>query len=241
MKKLAFVTGGSRGIGRAIVKELVDSNWDVVFTYCESAEEGKQLAKETGALALRCDVRSMDQLFNCYSQGRIYFGQSSYDLVVCNAGISKSGLFSQMNQEDENQLIDVNIKGVMNTAKVAVDNLVEAKSGSIVCISSMWGLAAAPYEVTYSTTKAAIVGFVRSLAKELGPSNVRVNAIAPGVIITDMVKDIAPEIMESLREATPLGRFGQPEDVAKVVKFLGSDDSSFMTGQVLSVDGGFII
>lgn len=242
-RKLAFISGGSRGIGAAAVKEFVQKGYNVVFIYEKEVEAAKQVIDdaEGKAIGLKCDVRDFEGVKDAQKQGRIYFGASKYDAVICNAGISRVGIFNEMSLDEIREIMDVNFMGVVNVIKATVDEMIEAKEGSIVCTSSMWGLAGASSESIYSSSKAAIIGLVRSLAVEMGPSGIRVNAVAPGVIETDMCKDIDDEIMDRLKNITPLGRTARPEEVAKTIFYLASKDSSFITGQVLGVDGGFIV
>ena len=160
-------------------------------------------------------------------------------MLVCNAGIYIGGLFHQMEGADFDRLMDVNVKGIFHCVKAATPAFLKKQTGSIITVSSMWGQVGASCEVAYSATKGAVIAMTKALAQELGPSGVRVNCVAPGVIQTDMCADVAPEIMDELKEQTPVGRLGQPEDVAKAMVYLA--DAEFVTGQVLPVNGGFII
>lgn len=242
-EKIAFISGGSRGIGAAAVKEFVEKGYSVVFIYEKEDEAAKKVMEDAAgkAIGIRCDVRDFEKVKDAQKQGRIYFGAPRYDAVICNAGISRVGIFNEMDLDEVREIMDVNFMGVVNVVKATVDEMIEAKQGNIVCTSSMWGLAGASSESIYSASKAAIIGLVRSLAVEMGPSGIRVNAVAPGVIETDMCKDIDDEIIERLKTITPLGRTAKPSEVAKIIYYLASSDASFVTGQVLGIDGGFIV
>lgn len=241
MEKSAFITGGSRGIGAATVKKFTEEGYKVVFVYRSDDEAAKKVMEETGALGIRCDVRDREALAKAVRDGKIYFGLRTFDALVCNAGISRNGLFMDMDPETEDEIIDTNYKGVANSIRAVMPLMMDVKNGAIVNVSSMWGLAGASAETVYAATKAAVIGLTRSLAVELGPSGIRVNAVAPGVIMTDMCKEIDCCSLDVLKDETPLERHGKPSDVAEAIFFLCSDKASFITGQVLGVDGGFIV
>ena len=241
MRKSVFITGGSRGIGAACVELFSKNGFAVAFAYGNDDRAAQKLAAKTSALAIKADVSDAKQIEKAFDQARTYFGISSFDVVVCNAGISASGLITDMSDEDVDNLIAINLVGTINMSRKAALHMVEAKNGSIVMISSMWGLRAASCESVYAATKAGIIGFARSLAAELGPSGIRVNVVSPGVIATDMNSEYSEADMSALAEETPLGRIGRPEEVAEAVYYLASDKASFINGQVLGVDGGFAI
>ena len=234
--KTALVTGGSRGIGASVVRGLAAMGCEVVFLYHQDHRAAEEIARETGARAICCNVSDREQV-------RAAIGQEpkAFDIVVCNAGVSLVGLFTDMTQQEWECLRGVNLEGVLHTLQAVIPAMVSEKAGSIVLVSSMWGRCGASCEAAYSATKAAVIGLAKSLAKELGPSGIRVNCVAPGVIDTDMNQNLTEADRDSLREETPLMRLGAPEDVAEAVLFLASEKASFITGQVLGVDGGFVI
>lgn len=232
MKK-ALITGASRGIGAGIARALAADGWGGVINYRESAGKAKSLAAELGWTAICADVSDVTAVEVMFEQaGRI-------DLLVNNAGISKYGLFTDISAEDWNRVFAVNVDGARNCCKAVIPQMVSRKSGVIINISSVWGVWGASCEVLYSATKAALISMTRSLAKELGPSGIRVNCIAPGVIDTDMLSFFSPEDKAAMAEQSLLGRIGTPGDVAHLAAFLASDKACFITGQVIGVDGGF--
>ena len=241
MRKSVFITGGSKGIGAACVELFSKNGFAVAFVYGKDNKAAQKLAAKTSALAIKADVSDVEQIEKAFDQARTYFGIRSFDVVVCNAGISASGLITDMNEDVVDLLIGINIVGTINVSRKAVSHMVEEKKGNIVMISSMWGQRAASCESIYAATKAGIIGFARSLAAELGPSGIRVNVVSPGVIATDMNREYSDEDMSALADETPLGRIGLPDEVAEAVYYLASDKASFINGQVLGVDGGFAV
>lgn len=241
MKKTALVTGGSRGIGRATVRKLISEDYQVAFCYKESAEEAAALVKETGAMAIRCDVANREQTFACVESACRDLGKPAFDVVVCNAGVSLIGLFTDMTAAQWETLRGVDLDGVVNVLQAAIPAMVSDKRGSIVLTSSMWGVTGASCEAGYSATKAAVIGLGKSLARELGPSGIRVNCVAPGVIDTDMNAELTEADIEALKNETPLCRLGTAEEVAELISFLASEKASFITGQVVGIDGGFVV
>lgn len=241
--KTALITGGSRGIGAACVRKYADEGFGVAFLYSASEHEAMELAEETGARAIRCDVSDSEQVRQAVAQAEAFFDQNLHgtDVLVCNAGISVEGLVQDLTDEEWEKLQGVNLTGALNTVRAAVPGMVSQKSGSIVLMSSMWGRSGASCEAAYSATKAALIGLGQGLAKELGPSGIRVNMVAPGVIDTDMNKGRSEEDWEEIMADTPLGRVGKPEEVAELVYFLTSDKAGFITGQTVGIDGGFIV
>lgn len=239
MKKAAIITGASRGIGRAVAYRLAEDGYIPVINYLKSREKAEKIASETGGMAFCADTADSSAVKNmidtaCKKTGGI-------DVLVNNAGISVSGLFTDITPEQEQRIIDVNLKGVLNCTRHAVPYMISRKKGRIISISSMWGEVGASCEVHYSAVKAAVIGFTKALAKELGPSGITVNCIAPGVIMTDMNSAYTEDELNILKEETPLMRLGTPEDVAGAVSFLASDSADFITGQILGVNGGFVI
>ncbi len=241
MRKSVFITGGSKGIGAACVELFSKNGFAVAFVYGKDNKAAQKLAAKTSALAIKADVSDVEQIEKAFDQARTYFGIRSFDVVVCNAGISASGLITDMNEDVVDLLIGINLVGTINVSRKAVSYMVEEKKGNIVMISSMWGQRAASCESIYAATKAGIIGFARSLAAELGPSGIRVNVVSPGVIATDMNREYSDEDMSALADETPLGRIGLPDEVAEAVYYLASDKASFINGQVLGVDGGFAV
>ena len=244
MSKVAFITGGSRGIGRAIARELAGEGYAVGINYLHSASEAQQLVDELvqqgcAAMAVQADVSDRAAITAPIRAVEREFGE--IDVLVNNAGISQQDLFQYTDEALWRRLFAVNVDGAYNTIQAVLPAMIARQSGSIVNISSMWGLRGASCEVSYSATKAAIIGLTRSLAMELAPSHIRVNCVAPGVIRTDMVEKLGQETIDALTEETPLGRIGTPEDIAEAVAFLAGDKASFVTGQVLTADGGFIL
>ena len=241
MRKSVFITGGSKGIGAACVELFSKNGFAVAFVYGEDNKAAQKLAAKTSALAIKADVSDVEQIEKAFDQAQTYFGIRSFDVVVCNAGISASGLITDMNEDVVDLLIGINLVGTINVSRKAVSHMVEEKKGNIVMLSSMWGQRAASCESIYAATKAGIIGFARSLAAELGPSGIRVNVVSPGVIATDMNREYSDEDMSALADETPLGRIGLPDEVAEAVYYLASDKASFINGQVLGVDGGFAV
>ena len=244
MKQVALVTGASRGIGRAIALELAREGYAVCVNYHQNrwaAEETATDIRRDGgeALALSADVADKTAVAGMVRRVEAALGPVA--LLVNNAGVSRQGLFQDLDDGDWDRMFRVNINGARNAILAVLPQMLHEKAGCIVNISSMWGLRGASCEVGYACTKAALVGLTRSLSLELAPSGIRVNAVAPGCIETDMVRALGPETMGQLAEETPLGRLGRPEDIAHAVAFLASKRASFITGQILTADGGFIV
>lgn len=233
MQKKALVTGSSRGIGAATARALAGSGWRVTINYIQSREKAEALAAELGTEAVRADVSDSAQV------QAMFDAAGPFDLLVCNAGIAWSGLLTDMTYSEWRRIVDVNLGGVFNCCRAAIPHMVHEKRGCILCMSSILGVYGGSCETAYSATKGGIIAFVKGLAKELGPSGIRVNAVAPGVILTDMVAHVDPAVLEALREETPLERNGRPEDVAKAMVYLAG--AEFITGQILPVNGGFVI
>ena len=244
MKQVALITGASRGIGRAVATELSRQGYAVCINYIQSREAAEALAAQLRgqgreAIAVQADVANSGAVNAMVRQVEAELGPVT--LLVNNAGISWHGLFQDMDDGEWDRTLAVNLTGARNTARAVLPRMISEKSGCIVNISSMWGLRGASCEVAYACSKAAIVGLTRSLALELAPSRIRVNCVAPGCIETDMVRVLGEETREMLVEETPIGRLGTPEDIAHAVAFLASEKASFITGQVLTADGGFIV
>lgn len=233
--KTALITGGSRGIGAACAKRLAVDGYGVIIVYNTSEKEALRVAAETGGRAVKADVTDSAAV------GRLFDFAGDIDLLVCCAGVDLRGLFSDVTDEQWRRLFDTNVGGVINCCRAAIPGMVRRKSGRIITMSSIWGICGASCEAVYSASKAAVIGLTKSLAKELGPSGILVNCVAPGVIETDMLSSLSKQDIDALRADAPLGRTGTPEDVAGTVGFLASDAASFITGQVISPNGGFLI
>jgi 3-oxoacyl-[acyl-carrier protein] reductase len=230
--RLALVTGGSRGIGRAIAVELANAGAQVVVGYRSGAEEAEQVAAEIGGRAVQADVSDPEQA------ARLVEEAGDIDILVNNAGLTRDGLIARMSDEDWRTVIDTNLGGVFATCRAAARGMMRRRSGAIVNLSSVVGVHGNPGQTNYAASKAGIIGFTKALARELATRNVRVNAIAPGYIETALTDVLPDAVREALLASTPLGRLGVPADVAGAVRFLCSDEASFITGEVLLVDGG---
>lgn len=244
MSKTAFVTGGSRGIGRAIVRQLAAEGYSVGINYRQEREQAEALASELReqgrrALAVQADVADRAAVTSAIRAAEEAFGP--VEVLVNNAGIAQNDLFQDTSEELWRRMFAVHADGAFHTVQAVLSHMLHEKRGCIVNVSSIWGLRGAACEVAYAASKAAVIGLTRSLAMELAPSHIRVNCVAPGVIRTDMVESLGAETVASLAEQTPAGRLGTPEDIAKAVAFLAREDADFITGQVLTVDGGFIL
>ena len=237
MAQTVFITGGSRGIGAACVRAFAAAGWQVAFTYRVSRETAGALADETGALALCADLHEEAAIRRAAAEARGHFGAP--DAVVCNAGVAEQKLFQDITDADWQRMLDVNLLGAVRTIRALLPDLLHRKSGSIVTVSSMWGQTGASCESHYAASKAALIGLTKSLAQELGPSGIRVNCVAPGVIDTEMNAMHSGATMQALAMETPLGRIGTAAEVADSVLYLCSERASFITGQVLGVTGGF--
>ena len=227
------ITGGSRGIGAAAVELFASRGHEVWFLYEKSHEAAEVVAAKTGAKAICCDVADAKAVKAAFAQ------IGSVDVLICNAGVMWFGLMSMMEEDAWDRIFNVNVKGIYNCVNAAMPAFLEKHAGSIITVSSMWGQVGASCEAAYSATKGAIIALTKALAKELGPSGIRVNCVAPGVILTDMCASVDPEILEEMAEETPVGRNGTPMDVAKAMEYLAN--AEFITGQVLPVNGGYVI
>lgn len=227
------ITGGSRGIGAATVELFAARGDRVTFLYEKNHTAAKAVADKTGAAAICCDVADGEAVNRAFSQ------IGDVDILVCNAGTMYFGLLSQMAEDEWNRLFAVNVGGIYHCVNAAMPSFLKTHRGSIVTVASMWGQVGASCEAAYSATKGAVIALTKALAKELGPSGIRVNCVAPGVILTDMCANVAPDILAGMGEETPLGRNGMPMDVAKAIAYLA--DAEFVTGQVLGVSGGYVI
>ena len=227
------ITGGSRGIGAAAVKAFAARGDRVYFLYEKGHASAQQVSRETGASPICCDVADKAAVETAFGQiGHV-------DTLICNAGICHYGLMSQVEESVWDRLFAVNVKGIYNCVNAAMPAFLRKQAGCVITVSSMWGIVGSSCEAAYSATKGAVIALTKALAQELGPSGIRVNCVAPGVILTDMCANVSDDTLEDLRQQTPVGRNGTPEDVAKAMEYLA--DADFVTGQVLSVNGGFVL
>ena len=239
--RTALITGSSRGIGKAIAKQLAKDGFNVIVNYTKSKDQAEKLVFELNSAynvdctAVCADVSEREQVEKMFSEvGKV-------DVLVNNAGIAQQKLFTDITENDWDRMFAVDVKGVFNCCQCALPYMIHQKSGKIINISSMWGQVGGSCEVHYSAAKAAVIGLTKALAKEVGPSGIQVNCIAPGVINTEMNSNLDENTMEELKEETPLGIIGMPKDIANAVSFLASDKADFITGQILGVNGGMII
>ena len=227
-----IITGGSRGIGAAAVELFAGRGDRVWFLYEKNHEAAAAVAERTGATAICCDVADSQAV-------RAALGGIDVDILICNAGIVHYGLLSMMEEEAWDRIFAVNVKGIYNCVNAAMPAFLRKHSGSVVTVSSMWGQVGASCEAAYSATKGAVIALTKALAQELGPSGIRVNCVAPGVIETDMCATVDPEILASMAEENCVGRNGTPQDVAQAMAYLA--DAEFVTGHVLAVNGGYVV
>ena len=227
------ITGGSRGIGAAAVELFAAQGYRVVFLYEKNHDAAKAVAAKTGAEAICCDVADGAAVKAAFA------AIGDVDILICNAGQMHFGLLSMMDEAAWDRLFAVNVKGIYHSVNAAMPSFLKKQKGCVITVSSMWGQVGASCEAAYSATKGAVIALTKALAKELGPSGIRVNCVAPGVILTDMCASVEPEILAEMAEETPVGRNGRPEDVAKAFAYLA--EAEFITGQVIPVNGGYII
>ena len=237
-----LVTGGSRGIGKGIVQALSTQGFNVILNYNKSEENAKQIQQELIQKGYKIEIFKADVSNLKEVQNMIDFVISKFntiDILINNAGISKWGLFTDLEENEWDKIINTNLKSMYNVSKTVLPYMINRKEGCIINISSIWGITGASCEVAYSASKAGVIGLTKALAKELGPSNIRVNAIAPGYIETDMNKNIKKEDIDVLVDEIPLGKLGRVEDITKCIKWLLED--SYTTGQVININGGWLI
>ncbi len=242
--KTVLITGASRGIGRAAAELFAERGCRVLLNYHRSREAAEELERELTArgadvMAYGADVSDREQVERMAAACERRFGGA--DVLVCNAGIARQGLFTDLTPQEWREMMGVHVDGAFHCCRAVLPGMIRKKEGSIVLVSSVWGLTGASCEVAYSTAKAALIGMTKALAKEVGPSGIRVNCVAPGVVDTAMNAALDGETLASLREETPLGRLGTPREIAQAIAFLASPEASFITGQVLSPNGGFVI
>ncbi|HZB36243.1 MAG TPA: 3-oxoacyl-[acyl-carrier-protein] reductase [Gaiellaceae bacterium] len=230
--RTALVTGGSRGIGKAIAAELAKAGAQVVIGYRSGADEAEAVASEIGGRVVQADVSDPEQAKRLVSEA------GEVDVLVNNAGVTRDGLLARMSDDDWRTVLDTNLGGTFNTCRAVTRGMMKRRSGAIVNVSSIVGVHGNPGQTNYSASKAGIIGFTKALARELGSRGVRANVVAPGYISTRLTNELPEELQQAMLANTPLGRFGDPEDVAGAVRFLCSDAAAFVTGEVLLVDGG---
>lgn len=237
--KNVLITGGSRGIGRACVYEFIKNGYRVFLNYNKSEKKALKICEDTGAIPVKADISNSEEVKKAADFINENYGGIS--VLINNAGISQIKLFSDISEEDWDNMFNTNVKGMFLVTKAFIKSMINKKYGKIINISSMWGETGGSCEVHYSASKSAVIGFTKALAKETGLSGINVNCISPGVINTDMNSELSKEDFKSLCDETPLNRIGTPEEVAKLALFLTSDEASFITGQVIGINGGLII
>jgi 3-oxoacyl-[acyl-carrier protein] reductase len=237
--KNVLITGGSRGIGRAMVELFASNGYSVAFTYKSSENEAKSLAEATGAIAIKADSASESDVLYAVNTAICELG--SIDCLINNAGVSSFSLFTDITLDMWNEHLAVNLTGAFLYSKAVIPGMVARKEGRIINITSMWGITGSSCEVHYSTAKAGLIGMTKALAKELGPSGITVNAIAPGLIDTDMNRCLSDDDIRAIEDETPLMRIGTSSEVAKAALFLAGEGASFITGEVMNVSGGYLI
>ncbi len=241
MKKCALITGASGGIGSKIALRLAKDGYDIAACYFSDDQSAKELENELALVGIKykfykADVSDYNQIKEIFADATDFFGGVS--VLVNNAGMSQTKLFTDITEEDFDRITAVNFKSVFNCCKFAVPYMVNQKQGKIINISSMWGVYGASCETVYSATKAAVIGFTKALARELAPSNIQVNCIAPGAVDTKMNNNLSEKEKADFAMEIPMGRFGRPEEIASIVSFLASNGSDYITAQVITADGG---
>ncbi|MGM9629089.1 elongation factor P 5-aminopentanone reductase [Butyricicoccus sp.] len=244
MSQSVLITGAARGIGRACALKFAKEGWNVTACYAHAQQAAQSLEEEIRQLGAQCRCVQADVTDSAAVHRLVLLAQAEFgtpDAVVCNAGIAQQKLFADITEDDWDRMFDVNVKGMYRVIHEVLPQLLDRQAGSIVTVSSIWGQTGGSCEVHYSASKAAVIGMTKALAKELGLSGIRVNCVAPGVIDTDMNRMHGEAVMQELAEETPLGRNGTPDEIADVIYWLASQQSKFVTGQVLGVNGGFYI
>lgn len=244
MDKTVLITGGSRGIGAAMALKFAENGYNVAITYNQSTEKANEVVKKiksmgVAAISIGADSSVPVSVKAAVEQVTAEFGK--IDVLINNSSITQQKLFTDITNDDWDKMISTNLGGVFYYCREVLPQMISRKNGCIINISSMWGEVGASCEVHYSAAKAGVIGLTKALAKEVGPSGIRVNCITPGVIRTDMLADFGEDDIKALAEETPLGRIGEPNDIANAALFLASNEASFITGQTLGVNGGFVI
>lgn len=242
--KTVLITGSSRGIGSNMAEKFAREGYNVLINYNKSKENAEELynklkSEGLSVEAFKADVSKRDEVEAMFEYCLKEFGD--LDILINNAGVAKGMLFTDVTDEDWDNLMNVNLKGVYLCTQTSLKHMISEKKGKIINISSIWGIAGGSFEVHYSASKAGIIGLTKALAKEVGPSNIQVNCIAPGAIVTDMLEQVNSDDLELFRQETPLMKLGKPEDISNCALFLASDKADFFTGQVLSPNGGIVI
>ena len=239
MNKVVFITGGSRGIGACAVKAFAEVGYKVAFTYLKSESEALCLSKSTGALAIKADASSSKEMSDAIKRACEELGH--IDILINNVGISEFSLFTDISDDMWHRMIDTNLSSAFYASRAVLPQMINRKDGCIINVSSMWGQVGASCEVHYSASKAGLIGLTKALAKEVAPSGIRVNCVAPGAIDTEMNACLSDEAIEQIKNETPLGRLGTPKEIANILLFLADERSSFITGQIIGANGGMII
>lgn len=238
--KTVLITGGSRGIGKAIVYKFSSAGYNVILNYNKSEEAAIKIANELDNVKpFRADISIRSEVEEMFDFIKKTYGH--IDVLVNNAGIAHYGLFQDVTLEEWDNMVGVNLTGVFNCTQLALPEMINRKNGKIINISSTWGIVGASNEVIYSAVKAGVVGMTKALAKEVGPSNINVNCIAPGIIMTDMINDCTIEELDEITNQIPLKRIGCTDDIANLALFLASDEANYITGQVISPNGGWVM
>ncbi|MBO5142897.1 MAG: SDR family oxidoreductase [Clostridia bacterium] len=238
--KTVLITGGSRGIGKAMVYAFARAGYNVLLNFNKSENLANEIASEfSNVKVYGADVSCQENVLNMVNYANEHFG--GIDILINNAGISYSGLFQEMESDEWNRLMNVNLTGVYNCTKAVLPSMISKKQGKIINISSVWGMVGASNEVAYSASKAGVIGLTKALAKEVGPSNIQVNCIAPGIVMTDMISEYSMDELNEITNQIPLGRIGNTSDIADLALFLASDSANYITGQVFSPNGGWVV
>ena len=243
-RKVAFITGGSRGIGKEVALKFADNGYNIVINYVSDKTDTKGLEKEftkrgVEALIIKADVTNTEQIENLVKEVIEKFGK--IDVLVNNAGVTKDNLLMRMSEEEFDKVVEVNLKGTFIVTKAVIKYMMKKRSGSTINLSSVVGVAGNAGQANYSASKAGIIGFTKSVAKELASRNIRANAVAPGFIETDMTAVLSDSVKENIHNQIPLKRMGSAKEVANLIYFLGSDESSYITGQTINIDGGMLM
>lgn len=239
MLKTVLITGGSRGIGARTAEVFADAGYTPIINYNNSSQKAIELAEKTGGIAVKADISDIGQTEQMINE--IIKQYKKIDVLVNNAGVSLIGLFDSEDPEKIKKLFDINVFGTLNCTRLVLPYMLKRKYGKIINISSMWGQTGASCEVYYSASKAAVIGFTKALAKETGPSGINVNCVSPGFIMTDMNRCYSESEIEEIKNEIPVGRCGEPDDIAKTILFLASENAGFITGQVIGVNGGMVV